>query len=185
MLIVNVDLRLTLVRFYPQLHKPAKIYPEGRKVGVGIMIITEPKLVDSLTILNKRTIKLAGVGIGEDFEAYATAPLKVDIGNITSMGVGAAIFKKDHFSLSSYAGIPIHGLLGYDFFSRLTVKLNFGDSTITAYRPDVFKTPKKYESIPLMIENNKPYLTTAVKFWDNSQKHCKLLVDIGAGTLYR
>jgi hypothetical protein len=36
--------------------------------GVGIMIITEPKLVDSLNLANKRTLRLAGLGAGEDMK---------------------------------------------------------------------------------------------------------------------
>jgi hypothetical protein len=151
--------------------------------GVGIMIITEPNLIDSLNITYKRTLHLAGVGVGEDYEAYVTAPLKIEIPGIRSVGVGAAIFKKDHFGLSNYIGIPIHGLLGYEFFNKLVVKLNFTDSILTAYKPDKFKLKKlkKFEAIPILIENNKPYITTAVRFCDGSVRKCKLIVDIGAG----
>src|ERR1700759_1555917 len=42
--------------------------------GVGLMIITEPKLVDSINITSKRTIKIPGLGEGEDDEAYITSP---------------------------------------------------------------------------------------------------------------
>jgi hypothetical protein len=34
--------------------------------GVGNMIITEPKLIDSLNITGKRTLRLAGLGSGND-----------------------------------------------------------------------------------------------------------------------
>jgi hypothetical protein len=150
--------------------------------GVGIMIITEPKLVDSLNLANKRTLRLAGLGAGEDYEAYVTPPLKIEIpGRIKSIGVGAAIFKKDHFGLSNYVGIPIHGLLGYEFFNKLTVKLSFTDSTLTAYKPGKLKKLKKFDTIPIVIENNKPYITTSIRFFDGSERKCKLIVDIGAG----
>ncbi|MFA6084573.1 MAG: aspartyl protease family protein [Mucilaginibacter sp.] len=149
--------------------------------GVGIMIITEPKLIDSLNIPDKRTLRLAGLGAGEDYEAYVTAPLKIDMPGIKGVGVGAAIFKKDHFGLSNYAGIPIHGLLGYEFFNKLVVKLNFTDSVLTAYKPGKLKKIKKFEALPILIENNKPYITTTVRFCDGSERKCKLIVDIGAG----
>jgi hypothetical protein len=149
--------------------------------GVGIMIITEPKLIDSLSIPYKRILHLAGVGVGEDYEAYVTAPLKIEIPGIRSVGVGAAIFKKDHFGLSNYVGIPIHGLLGYEFFNKLVIKLNFTDSTLTAYKPGKLKKLKKFDTIPIFIENNKPYITTTIRFCDGSIRKCKLIVDIGAG----
>src|ERR1700749_2942740 len=34
--------------------------------GVGLMIITEPKLLDSIELTSKRTIKIPGLGQGED-----------------------------------------------------------------------------------------------------------------------
>jgi len=103
--------------------------------GVGLMIITDPKLVDSIAIQNKRTIKIPGLGEGDDYEAYITPPLNIQIPGLTSYDVAAAILKTDHFNLSNFAGIPIHGLLGYEFFNNLAVKLNFIDSTLTVYKP--------------------------------------------------
>ena len=91
--------------------------------GVGIMIITKPSLVDSINIISKRTIKIPGLGDGADGEAYITSPLNIDISGLTSYDVSAAILKKDQFNLSEYAGMPIHGLLGYEFFNTLLLKL--------------------------------------------------------------
>ena len=68
------------------------------------MIITDPKLVDSIHIPNKRTLKIPGLGEGEDSEAYVTSPLDVEIPGLVSYDVAAAILKKDHFGLSGYAG---------------------------------------------------------------------------------
>ncbi|OOQ59970.1 aspartyl protease family protein [Mucilaginibacter pedocola] len=149
--------------------------------GVGFMIITDPTMVDSLHIPDRRTLKLGGLGQGDDYDAYYTNPLNIEIPGINSVGVSAAIFKKDHFGLSNYAGMPIHGLLGYEFFNRLIVKMNFNDSTLTAYRPGKIKGLKKYEALPLTIEGNKPYVNTCVSFCDKSERECKLIVDIGAG----
>ncbi|MDB5115596.1 MAG: hypothetical protein JWQ79_1088 [Mucilaginibacter sp.] len=149
--------------------------------GVGFMVITEPSLADSIQILNKRTIKISGFGIGEDYEAYVTPPLKVDIPGLYSNNVSAAILKKDHFGLSNYAGMPIHGLLGYEFFSQLAVKVSFSDSTITVARPKDMRHYRNPIKIPISIENKKPYLTTKVVFANGTVKYSKLIVDLGAG----
>jgi hypothetical protein len=149
--------------------------------GVGLMIITEPKLVDSINIQNKRTIKLSGMGEGEAFEAYVTPPLKIDIPGLTSYDVAAAILKTDHFSLSNFAGIHIHGLLGYEFFNNLAVKLNFMDSTLTVYRPQDVRLFKKGNKIPITIEGHKPYLEAKVMLPNGTEQKCKLVIDLGAG----
>jgi len=149
--------------------------------GVGLMIITDPSLVDSIAIPTKRTITISGLGTGDDYEAYITSPLNVDVQGIRSNGVSAAILKKDHFGLSGYAGIPIHGLLGYDFFSKLAVKINFNDSLITVVRPENLRRFKKGIKIPLTIEGNKPYIKAKVKLQDGTMQEKKLIVDLGAG----
>jgi PDZ domain/Aspartyl protease len=149
--------------------------------GVGLMIITDPKLVDSISVQNKRTIKLPGLGEGEAYEAYVTPPLKIDIPGLTSYDVAAAILKTDHFNLSNFAGFPIHGLLGYEFFNNLAVKLNFIDSSLVAYRPQDVRLFKKGTKIPITIEGHKPYLQAEVKLPNGNSQQCKLVVDLGAG----
>jgi hypothetical protein len=149
--------------------------------GAGLMIITDPTLVDSVNIPSKRILKISGCGTGRDFDAYVTSPLNVEIPGLTSYNVEAAILKEDHFGLSNYVGMPIHGLLGYDFFSNLAVKVDFSDSTITCYRPKDERLFKKGEKIPISIENHKPYLLAKVHLPDGSIKESKMVIDLGAG----
>ncbi|MBE9661258.1 aspartyl protease family protein [Mucilaginibacter myungsuensis] len=148
--------------------------------GVGIMLITEPRLVDSLNLATKHLLKIYGLN-GESFDAYITPPLKLDMPNIQSTSVQAAILKDDQFGLSNYAGMPIHGLLGYDFFNNLAVRFNFYDSTLVISKPKHVRLLSKGIKIPLSIEDKKPYIYTNVKMADGSVQTKKLLVDIGAG----
>jgi len=148
--------------------------------GVGIMLITDPKLVDSIDLSSKRIIKIFGLS-GDSYEAYVTPPLKIDMDNINSTDVSAAILKEDHFGLSNYAGMPIHGLLGYEFFSNLAVRFNFYDSTLVVSKPKYVRLLRKGIKIPLTIEDKKPYINATVKMADGTTLNRKLLVDIGAG----
>jgi hypothetical protein len=149
--------------------------------GVGFMLITDPALLDSINIPNKRSIKVNGFGDGPGFEAYLTPALKVDIDGLISNNVSAAIFKKDAFGLSNYSGRPIHGLIGFEFFSRLAVKISFTDSTMRVSLPKNMRFYKRATKIPISIEDKKPYFTTKVVFADGSEKQSKLIVDLGAG----
>ncbi|MDF2432456.1 MAG: hypothetical protein JWP44_2087 [Mucilaginibacter sp.] len=149
--------------------------------GVGLMLITDPKLVDSINISNKRTIKISSLGEGDDFEAYITSALKISIPGLVSYDVGAAILKKDHFGLSNYAGIPVHGLLGYEFFNNLAVKVDFADSTLSVSRPKDLRLLRKGAKIPLSIQDRKPYINARVTFANGSKVNEKLIVDLGAG----
>lgn len=149
--------------------------------GVGLMLITDPKLVDSIDIQNKRTLKIGGLGEGDDYEAYITSALKIGISGLKSYDIGAAILKKDHFGLSNYAGMHIHGLLGYEFFSNLAVKINFADSTLTVSHPKNIKVFRKGVKIPISIEDRKPYVNAKVIFPNGTKTNDKLVLDLGAG----
>jgi predicted aspartyl protease len=149
--------------------------------GVGLMIITDPQMVDSINLVSKRTIRIIGLGEGDAYEAYVTPALKIDIPGLTSYDVAATILKTDHFSLSNFVGIPVCGLLGYEFFNNLAVKLNFADSTMTVYNPHDVRLFRKGSKIPITIEDHKPYMQTVIAMPSGTMQQCKMIVDLGAG----
>ncbi len=150
--------------------------------GVGVMLITDHTLIDSLNIPNKRIIKIAGLGDREQYEAIVAPHINVDIpGGLTSRNLSAAILQEDFFGLSDYAGVPIHGLIGHDFFNSLAVKVSFTDSTLVVTPPGKIRIFKRAEKVPLTIEANKPYIRTDVNVAQGKSKESKLLVDLGAG----
>jgi hypothetical protein len=149
--------------------------------GVGIMLITDTALTDSLNLTSKYNIKLGGLGNGPDYEAYITSPLNVKMHGVASENVVAAILKRDHFGLSAYVGTPIHGLLGYEFFSKLAVKINFIDSSLTVSLPKNLKMFSKGTKIPLTIEQRKPYAWVKTKLPDGTETNSKVIVDLGGG----
>jgi hypothetical protein len=149
--------------------------------GVGLMVITDPKMVDSISLTSKRTIKIAGLGEGDTYEAYVTPPLDIEIPGLKSYDVAATILKTDPFNLSSFAGIPIGGLLGYEFFNNLAVKLDFLDSTMTVYRPHDVRLFRKGTKIPMNIEAHKPYIQALVALPNGTVQQCKMIIDLGAG----
>lgn len=150
--------------------------------GVGLMIITDPTLVDSININNRRTLKMYGMGNDIALEAYVTANLDISIAQkFKSEDVSAAILKNDHFGLSNYAGMPIHGLLGYEFFSNLAVKVDFMDSTLTVAKPGKIKPLKRGIILHTNVEGHKPYFTTKALLPGGRLTDKKLLIDLGAG----
>jgi hypothetical protein len=150
--------------------------------GVGLMLITDPALVDSLNIKNKRLITVSGLGDGSDFEAYVVPSLRVEMPGITGKSISAAILKSDDLGLSNYAGMPIHGLLGYEFFNSFAVHLNFVDSTLTVGLPKDIRIFKRGDKIPLSIEDRKPYIMAQVRISNGKpKKDDKLILDLGAG----
>ena len=149
--------------------------------GVGIIIITDPTLIDSVGTKSNRVIKLSGLGDANDVNAIITSNLNFDLDGIKGTNLSGAILRKDRFGLSNYTGMPIHGLIGYDFFNNLAVKFNFFDSTLTVARSGYFKEFKKGYQLPLQVQQGKPYISATVKYAGNTPTENKLVVDFGAG----
>ncbi len=149
--------------------------------GVGLLLISDPKLIDSVSIKNLRSINIVGFGDGEPLSAFVTPSIEVGFGSTTAKGLSAAILKKDIFELSNYVGMPVHGLIGYEFFSSFIVRINFTVNTLTIYRPETTYIARKGYRVPLIIEDRKPYLVSEIELASGEKIDAKLILDTGAG----
>lgn len=149
--------------------------------GVGILLITDPNLIDSLNITQRRSIEIQGLASAARMEAWVTPSVMVSIAKVSCPSVPAAILKKDFFGLSSYAGMPIHGLLGYEFFSSFGVKFDFVNMMVTAIPFDKLKPLRNSDRISLSVEDRKPYIQAKIDMPDKRNFPVKLIVDLGAG----
>jgi hypothetical protein len=85
------------------------------------------------------------------------------------------------FNLSSHVGIPVNGIIGYNFLKNNLVEINYGKKKITIYKNNEINKTKmesKYKKTPITLERNKPYLMTNMTFEDVDLP-AKLLIDIG------
>jgi hypothetical protein len=148
--------------------------------GVGLMVITDPILKDSLRLNSLRKIKISGLGEIEELSAFLAPSLKVNIGSAEAISLGAAILEKDLLNLSQHAGIPIHGLIGYDFFNSFTIKIYHQAGYLTLLQKSIKPKLKNGYKIPITIEQNKPYCQAKVYLNDTTYQ-LKLIIDSGAG----
>jgi hypothetical protein len=77
--------------------------------------------------------------------------------------------------------MPIHGLVGFDFFDSFTVRINYIASTITFYKSESAYIPKKGTRIPITIEERKPYVISPLTLSTGEVIAAKLILDTGAG----
>ena len=147
--------------------------------GVGPMIISDPSLTDSLNIKDLRTIKISGLGKGGEIEAYVTTSLEARIGKATLEHIPTAVLKEDLFRLSSYVGMPIHGLLGYHFFKSFIVELKYSNKRVVFYLPSYGKKIKG-ERVALEMINDKPYAKIEIESPELGALTLNMLVDNGA-----
>lgn len=148
--------------------------------GVGPMIITNPSLIDTLGLKDLRTVKIKGFGAGEDIDAFVGKTESIRLSTASAVGIQTLILKKDVFNLSGYVGKNITGLIGYNFFSSFTVKVNYPATRLTFSLPGKYKRLTKGERIPIELIENKPYLHAKVHSESLGKIDVKLIIDCGA-----
>ncbi|MBK0383719.1 aspartyl protease family protein [Pedobacter sp. SD-b] len=149
--------------------------------GVGITIITDPKLKDSLDLKYLRKMQLYGLGEDTSLSAYTTPFLDFKVGAAQAKSCAAAILDQDVLNLSGYAGMPIHGLLGYDFFKSFKVRINYQSRFLKIYKNNLSIFLRKGNRINLDIEENKPYVNVIADATEHKKIPLKMLIDTGSG----
>lgn len=149
--------------------------------GVGLCIITDPALIDTLKPKYLRKILITGFGEGGDLTAFVIPSMQFKIGNTVAQALPSAILAKDAFDLSSFAGMPVHGLIGYEFFNSFVVRINYLTRHITLYRHHSAFILKKGTRIPISIEERKPYVSSEIGITEDNKITAKLIIDTGAG----
>jgi hypothetical protein len=152
--------------------------------GVSYTLITDPAVRERFGLTCLRDIKISGLGKEEALNGCVLQVDKIGIGkHIVAKKHTVIILERDVLELSAYAGVHIHGLLGYDFFSRFVVQIDYPSQRLVITNPEAFIPPKKEKNtqeIPITIEDMKPYLQAkAVTHLDTAT--LKLLIDTGAG----
>ena len=151
--------------------------------GVGTALITNPNLLDSLGLLPGNEIRIAGAGSSlEELKAYMVNNIEVKIPGATAPGLTMTFLSEDVFNLSSYVGMPIAGLLGYQFFNSFVVRVDYSNSQLTLYPPEQFKYRKRDGvAVPFELEGQRPYLYALTTMAGEAPISTRLIIDTGAG----
>lgn len=148
--------------------------------GVRTTILTEKAFSDILNLQYSRYIKVAGPGDEKMVEAYITNDVTLDLPGIHGQGHAMLVLEKDYLELRNYLGTDVQGILGYEVFSRFIVEIDYEGRQLTISAPETFKPRKKYQELPIHVEDTKPYVNVPVTLQNNTRIDAKLLVDTGA-----
>lgn len=148
--------------------------------GVRTSILTQKAFTDILNLSYARKYTISGPGGEKLIDAYITNNVSLELPGVLGRGHAMLVLEEDYLELRNYMGTDVHGILGYELFSRFLVKIDYEKKMLTLMAPHRFKPGRKYETLPIRIEDTKPYLTTPVVLADGTQFTAKLLMDTGA-----
>ncbi len=150
--------------------------------GLKISILTELSMGDSLSLNYTRQVKLSGLGKGDPINALHSYGNIFRISGVYGKYQHIYIILQNVFNLSALLGTRVHGLIGYNLFSEFVVEVNYEKKRITLHRPETYKMRHRRKSVtlPLILDNTKPYIYAEVKQEDGESVPVKLLLDTGA-----
>jgi hypothetical protein len=148
--------------------------------GVRTAILTQKAFTDILNLSYSRKYTISGPGGEKLVDAYVTNNVSLELPGVLGRGHALLVLAEDYLELRNYLGTDVHGILGYELFSRFIVQVDYEKKIMTLMLPERFKMRRKYQAIPIRIEDTKPYITTPVVLRDGTQLTAKLLMDSGA-----
>lgn len=126
-------------------------------------------------------IKFSGTGIEKPISAEVSINHNLRLAeNVIANQINAVILKKSNNYLHELKGIKIHGVFGYQLFSRFQVKINYKNLLITISEPYKMDKIDGYESIPIVVHDTKPFVETHIATNDNKWQKLSLILDLGA-----
>ncbi len=150
--------------------------------GVSNPIITELPFVNKLNLNFLQPINVKGLGEGEQLTAYRSGNNTISISGLVAYDQEIHMIINENFQISHILGIPVHGLIGFNLFKDYVVKIDYAEHRITLVKPEYFTYKEKEKDIvlPLIFEQNKPFVRTSIVTDKNQDVPVKLLVDTGA-----
>jgi hypothetical protein len=148
--------------------------------GVRTAILTQKTFSDILNLPYSRRYTISGPGGEKLVDAYVTNNVTIELPGIMGRGHAMLVLEEDYLQLRNYMGTDVHGILGYELFSRFIVQVDYEKKVLTLTLPEYFHKPRKYQTLPMKIEDTKPYVIAPVVLQDGTSFNAKLLMDSGA-----
>ncbi|MBI1770061.1 MAG: aspartyl protease family protein [Bacteroidetes bacterium] len=148
--------------------------------GVRTTILTQKIFSDILHLAYTKKYTIAGAGGVNLVNAYITNNVTLDLPGVHGRGHAMLVLETDYLELRNSLGSDVHGILGYELFSRFVVKIDYDSKILTLMAPNKFRPSKKYSRLPITVEDTKPYYVAEVKINDTTSISAKLMVDTGA-----
>ena len=130
---------------------------------------------------NSEKISLRGLGSDAAIEGLKTTNNILELEGVKANQQLIYVILDQSFNLSSQIGIPVNGIIGYNFFKDNLVRIDYASKRVIFYKNDDKnrkKIEKKFDKTAITIDRFKPYLMGITEF-DNLDIDVKLLIDTG------
>jgi hypothetical protein len=119
---------------------------------------------------------ITGGGNATDFALTDVARLRVGPVELLNQRDGVI----DLGGLERIYGMPMGGILGYDFLSRFVVRVNYDGRTIDLLEPEDYVYRGAGARVPFVLEKGQPHVASTITLNSGPPIEADLIVDCGA-----
>lgn len=149
--------------------------------GVRSNILFSKTLGDALGLQYTRRLSIAGADGSTVIMAQVSPINTLEMGPLEGKLQSLLVLEEDFFELESVIGVPVYGIIGYEFFKFNPVKINYDEGFMDFYREGSLKwKPPFYRKFDITIEENKAYIIAKINQKRGPKLNAKLLIDTGA-----
>ncbi|MEQ8425343.1 MAG: aspartyl protease family protein, partial [Cyclobacteriaceae bacterium] len=148
--------------------------------GVRTTVLTQKVYSDILGLSYSKEIFISGPGGEKLVNAFVTDNVSLDLPGVSGKGHSMLVLEQDYLELRNYLGTEVHGILGYELFSRFIVQMDYERSQLVLTLPGRFKKKRRFQTFQVSIRDTKPFIQAKVKMDDNTELVANLLMDTGA-----
>jgi predicted aspartyl protease len=149
--------------------------------GVKSNIFFSKSLANELEMNFTRKLNLVGADGKTVLSASVSPNNHFDLGPIEGIFQAILVLDDDFLELEKVLGVPVFGVIGYEFFKNNPIKVDYDNGLVTFYNRKALKwKPFWYREMPIEILGSKPYISTRIKQTKGPNLDSKLLIDTGA-----
>lgn len=134
-----------------------------------------------VNFFNSEKISLRGLGSEEAIEGLKTTNNILELKGVRATRQLIYVILDQTFNLSSQIGIPVNGIIGYNFFRENLIRIDYGSKRVVVYKDNGAnrkKIEKKFDRTTITVERFKPYLLGIADI-DKTKIPVKMLIDTG------
>ncbi len=149
--------------------------------GVKSNILFSKKLGDAMSLDYTRRLNIVGADGSTSIWAQVSPINTIHLGEIKGNLQSLLVLEEDFFELESVIGVPVYGIIGYEFFKHTPVKIDYDKGIIEFYKPGAMRwKPPFYRRLALDVDDGKAFIQAKIKQKTGADLNAKLLIDTGA-----
>lgn len=149
--------------------------------GVKSNILFSKTIGDELGLTYARKLNLIGADGKTVLSASVSVNNHINMEKVEGIMQSILVLDEDFLELEKVIGIPVYGVIGYEFFKYNPVKIDYDAKRLSFYRNSALQwKPFGYREMELQMDDSKPYIIANIKQIEGNDLLAKLLIDTGA-----